>query len=536
VSTPPESLLANEYLAWQKRRLIEALRLFAKSHQDPHGLLVDIYLFAWLQREVQPPFRATVLALTLPKSTPELTNIILTKGSTTAYIKELVTFRSRDGLSVSYEEVCEQWQELNLFTLSYKESVRQIQVKQKLRGAEVGGELDQERMALVDSLPDNFASNRPFAKVGFIPHMSCPANCRHCMFVWRQPMKNLPDPAPLLKKINGETSNILFTGGDLTQHMPEFYRAIKEMGDITLFAILLNGSSATSSTEADSMLLAIRQGLKDRPKSFLTAEVILQISFDEYHQEIISDKKGVLKERIPVANIANLLVSSLNYPEIKLVLLHKQNRLNFSDNLVKHGVFSRLSQTLTSMGHPIASINWQTSPRAKADPVNPEVEGGVIRDVFFTIQSHPSQTIGMMSSTIDGYGRAALLDPSEYINEQSYLAHVLKNGPPTGDGFDIDPMVWYDGSVTLFSATHLWIGNLYREPEQVFARYKKDPLLAAINRFDPMLLEYYSQLHTDLKSLRKRATGPHHLYHQLTESAAMRLHLTKRLIESTANG
>ncbi|MBF0357657.1 MAG: hypothetical protein HQL70_03550 [Magnetococcales bacterium] len=533
MNTPPASPLANEYLAWQQRRLKEALQLFTNSHQDPYGLLVDIYLFAWLHREIQPPFRAVVLSLVLKESTPELTKIILTNSSTTTYIKELVKFRNRsDGLSVSSDEICDQWQKLNIFNHSYNESVRQIQTKQKLRSKEVGGELDQERVALVDGLPDNFASNRPFAKVGFIPHMSCPANCRHCMFVWRQPMKSLPDPAPLLKIINAETSNILFTGGDLTQHMPEFYRAIKEMGDIGLFAILLNGSIATSRTGAEALLQAIRQALKNRPKGFLAAEVILQISFDEYHQEIISDENGQLKERIPVANIANLLISSLNYPEIKLVLLHKQNRLNFSDNIVKYGVFSRLSKTLSSMGHPIASISWQTSPRVKADPVNPGVEGGVIRDVFFTLQSHPDQTIQMMSSSIDAYGRAALLDPSEYINERNYLEHVLTNGPPAGDGFDIDPMVWYDGSVTLFSATHFWIGNLYREPEKVFARYKKDPLLAAINRFDPTLLQYYSQLHNDMKSLVKRATGPHHLFHQLTESAAMRLHLTKRLIES----
>ncbi|MBF0380361.1 MAG: hypothetical protein HQL69_05035, partial [Magnetococcales bacterium] len=186
---------------------------------------------------------------------------------------------------------------------------------------------------------------------------------------------------------------------------------------------------------------------------------------------------------------------------------------------------------LTEMGHPITSIDWQTSPRKKADPINPSHKGGVIRDVIFNLKGFSDKPIHMMSSTIDAYGRAALLDPSEYINERDYLDQILTDGPPDNDQFDIDPMVWYDGSVTLFSASHLWIGNLVEEGELVFARHNRDPLLQALQRFDHSLLKYYSEVANDLETLINRSTGPHFLFHQLTRSAAIRLHLTKRLIE-----
>jgi hypothetical protein len=542
--------LLTEYLAWQQRRLKEALLYFKNSNQDQFGLLQDLYLYNWLQREIQPPHKIAVLSLVTPKLTDGLIDLLTTTWDNAEYLQALIAYWLTQKQSLQRKESCEKllavhggdislavaeilaaWQKLDLFLLPQKEAFRQIQELQKKRGAEVGGEFDKKRVAIVDTLPDRFSQATLFPKIGIIPHMGCSKNCRHCMFIWRQPIKNRADPGQLFKQINNKTGSVLFTGGDLDKHMGEFYRAITEMGDITVFAILLNGAFAKTLKEAESRFLEIREALKKRKGSFKPANVILQISFDEYHQEIISDEHGELKERIPVVNIANLVATSLKFPDIQLVLLHKQNRLNFSDNLVKVGIFARLNKSLTAMGHAVTSIDWHTSPRTKADPANPAHKGGVIRDVIFNLQGFPDQPIHMMSSTIDAYGRAALLDPSEYIDERDYLEQILANGPPDNEEFDIDPMVWYDGSVTLFSASHLWIGNLVEERELVFARYKKDPLLNALRVFDKSLLAYYAEVANDLETLMKQATGPHYLFHQLTRSSAMRLHLTKRLVE-----
>ncbi|MBF0193118.1 MAG: hypothetical protein HQL71_01120 [Magnetococcales bacterium] len=539
-----------EYLAWQQRRLKDAIVYFKNSNQDQFGLLRDLFLYNWLQREVKPPHKKAVLALAFPKLSEELTNLMLTTWDNSKYLQGLIAYwhsqksslqrkesienllaKHGGDISLAVDDILATWQKLALFKQPHKEAFREILEKQKKRGAEVGGDIDKERAAIIDRLPDSFNWDSEFQKVGIIPHMGCAKNCRHCMFVWRQPIKNKVDAKLLFKPINSATKSVLFTGGDLDRHMPEFYRAIASMETVSVFAILLNGAFATTLSETEARFLEINKALEKRKKNFQLAKVILQISFDEYHQEILSDEKGELKERISVVNIANIVTTSLKYPQIQLVLLHKQNRLNFSENLIKVGLFDRLNKTLTAMGYPVVNIDWHTSPRKKADPANPTHKGGVIRDVIFSLQGFSDQPIHMMSSTIDAYGRAALLDPSEYINERDYLDYILANGPPDSEQFDIDPMVWYDGSVTLFSAAHVWVGNIIEE-EGVFARYKKDPLLHALRQFDKSLLGYYAEADNDLETLIKSATGPHHLFHLLTQSAAMRLHMTKRLVEN----
>ncbi len=58
---------------------------------------------------------------------------------------------------------------------------------------------------------------------------------------------------------------------------------------------------------------------------------MLQISFDEFHQEVVVDRKGELSERIPVTKIANIVEAAPKFhDEIQLCLLHKQGYLNFS--------------------------------------------------------------------------------------------------------------------------------------------------------------------------------------------------------------
>jgi hypothetical protein len=544
------SPLEKEYLTTQQRRLKEAYTRFLHTTPQGAGLFDKLFLYNWLQQEIPPAYQKKSLALAQPKlpevvaklllESPNLNRLLedlishlLKSGEENSLVKQLRTLliQQQNHISQVVEKILTEWQDLGLFVEERKISIRRIQTDQKLIGAEVGGELDQQRVALVDGLPDRYARGDRFEKIGLIPHMACLENCRHCMFVWRPPLKNLPDPGPLLKMLSQKTDNILFTGGDLSKRLFELHRAIREMGGVRMFAILLNGTLASSLEKADDFFSQIRQALKKRPSQFLPAQVMIQISFDEFHQEIIVDREGKLKERIPISHIAHLLVAALSYPEIKLVLLHKQNRLNFSENLFKFGVFSRLSNTLTTLNHPIESIDWQTSPRAKADPINPQHTGGVIREVFFTLKDHPDRPFPLMSSTIDAYGRAALLDPSEYINERDYLLQILENGPPADDRFDIDPMVWYDGSVTLFSGSHIWLGNLIEEGEKLFTRYRKDPLLAALEQFDRRLLTYASHHSNSLEKLINQATGPHHLFHQLTQSAALRLALTKRLIE-----
>lgn len=111
----------------------------------------------------------------------------------------------------------------------------------------------------------------------------------------------------------------------------------------------------------------------------------------------------------------------------------------------------------------------------------------------------------------------------------------MTRGAPPGESFDIDLMYWFNGWVNLFNVVHMCLGNVYEDgAERIRARQRKDPLSHALYRFDRRLLELYAEVRPDLEQKVAAATGPHHLFHTLTEESGVRLHMTRRLIELDA--
>ena len=85
--------------------------------------------------------------------------------------------------------------------------------------------------------------------------------------------------------------------------------------------------------------------------------------------------------------------------------------------------------------------------------------------------------------------------------------------------------------MTLFNAVHICLGDHYKDGlEKIFSRQRKDPLIHALKTFDLSLLEFYSEIRSDLEDKIKSASGPHQFFHSLTEESEVRLHMTQRLI------
>jgi hypothetical protein len=423
------------------------------------------------------------------------------------------------------------WEGLQLFVETPAEAYRNLARDERQRYGELLGPEDEERLALVDALDDGRDTIQHFPKLGVIPAMGCPQTCRHCMFIWRPPTRRGGDPGTLLQAVDKLTDQVLFTGGDLTRHLDIFAEAIRSMRRTRTFAILLNGDFADDVARTDEVLRKLASAVEHRPTAWPKAQILLQISFDEFHQEVIVDRHGRLKERIPIAKIANIVECAPRYPDIQLCLLHKQNALNFSMDVLSKGVFGRLVRELGRRGHHIQVLAASPSPRSKRHPLDPRRTGQVLKDASFVLARHPRRPILLTSSTIDAYGRARLLDEGETVKERDLLQQVLRNGPPEGEYFDTDLMFWLNGWVTLFSAVHLCLGDFFRDgADAILARHRKDPLIAALRCFDRRLLELYAEIRDDLDTRIGNATGPHHLFHELTQDPAVRLHLTRRLI------
>ena len=519
---------------------------------DLSFLLTYVYAWHWLRHHVPDDYRAGVLASFKNPQRLFLMRLLLGAPSAADFVEgyarhwlqqapdgpqqqaQLFRLLEAQGGDVSAlrDYVLGLWKSFGLFVQSQKIEFAGLARKERDRYGDMLSEPDLERLALVDNLPDPGADkNRRFAKLGIIPAMGCPQTCRHCMFIWRPLKPADPDAQKIYQIVDQLTDNVLFTGGDLTKHLDAFYDGIRAMRHVSTFAILLNGDFADDAAATEQVIGEMAAAIKGRPAHWPAARVLLQISFDEFHQEVYVDKHGRLKERIPVAKIANIVECAPRYAgQLQLALLHKQTGLNFSMDVLQKGVFARLVKELAERGHQVQVLSTAPSARLKVNPQT-GAAGKILKDASFVLKSHPDAPILLTSSTIDGYGRASLLEEGEIVKERELLMQVLQ-GVDSGESFDIDLMFWFNGWVTLFNAVHICLGDVYKDGvDNILARQRKDPLSHALNRFDTRLPELYAEIRDDLQSLLDAATGPHHLFHSLTEQAEVRLHMTRRLIE-----
>jgi hypothetical protein len=536
----------NRLTAGDMARLLEG----SQQAADLAFLMTYLHAWHWLRQHVPEEYRPSLLAAFKGGSRAFLMELLEDSATAADFIRGYVDHwlttpgpgpaqreqllrllaqqhHDREALVM---QLLHLWEGFGLFREPDKRVYARIAAEERSRYGEMLEGADRERLGLVDRIEEKPIKSTKYSKLGMIPHMGCPQTCRHCMFIWRPFVKGRENADQLYELVDTHTDSVLFTGGDLTRHMEYFYKGIRHMRHVRTFAILLNGDFADDHRAVQELLGDMQESLRARPAGWPRARVLLQISFDEFHQEVLVDGKGQLKERIPVARIANIVELAPKYPGIQLALLHKQNHLNFSMELFRKGVFGRLTAELGRRGHQIQVLSTAPSERAKTNPATGQ-RGMLVRDASFVLTRHPDRPVLLTSSTIDAYGRAELLEPGEAVNEKEYLARVLGREKSPGEGFDTDLMFWFNGWATLFSAVHICLGNVYREgAETVLARQRKDPLSRALADFDRRLLAYYTELRDDLPVLIERATGPHHLFHMLTQDADMRLHLTRRLL------
>ncbi len=515
-------------------------------------LMTYTYAWNWLQQNTHTQFQHEVLAAFANGPQAFLMQLILQSNSTTEFISAYINYwqnyqgepqlqqqqilhllhQSKDKQSL-INTIENTWNKLHLFSKSFAIGYKDIAKQEKNRYADMLAEEDRERLKLVDKLPDA-PTLKLFNKLGVIPAMGCPQTCRHCMFIFRPLMKNTDDPDALYQILNKLTTSVLFTGGDLTKHLDHFYNAISSMQHVTTFAILLNGDFANSNKITEEVMEKMATAIRQRPSTWPRAKVHLQISFDEFHQEVIVDRKGQLKERIPVVKIANIVETAPRFiDEIQLCLCHKQSHLNFSMELFQKGVFARLAKELGRRGHQVQILSTAPSTRLKRNPHKPDKPAQLIKDASFILSKYPQAPLMLTSSTIDAYGRAEMMELHEAVNERDLLKQMLA-GKGTGiETFDKDLMFWFNGWATLFSAVHMCLGNVFEDGiETIRQRQAKDPLSNALFRFDIRLLDYYRECRNDLDSIIEKSTGPHHLFHCITENADIRLHMTRRLIDN----
>ncbi len=534
--------------------MLELLRNKSNAGDNAQSLsFLMSYVFAWhwLQNNIHSDYHHEVLSSFSKGAQGFLMQMLLSSHSAKHFLQQYIQYwQDYEGAAQLPQQHCLQllqdyadpsslieyilsvWHSMSLLTRSFANGYKDLAREEKQRYAGMLDEKDRERLDLIDQLPD-IALSPAFDKMGIIPAMGCPQTCRHCMFIFRPLMKNTDKPETVFDMVDNLTTSVLFTGGDLTRHLDHFYHAIESMPHISTFAILLNGDFADSRKVAQDILGRMASAIRRRDITWVKAKVMLQISFDEFHQEVVVDKKGHLSERIPITKIANIVEAAPRFcEEIQLALLHKQGHLNFSMDLFQKGVFARLVNELGRRGQQVQVLSSAPSSRLKRNPINPETPAPLIKDATFVLAKHAKCNMLLTSTTIDAYGRANMMELHEAVNERDLLQQLLQGKGSGGETFDKDLMLWFNGWATLFSAVHVCLGNVLEEGiDIVRQRQAKDPLSQALHDFDLRLLDYYREKRDDLDDIIERSTSPHHLFHTITEDSDMRLHMTRRLLQ-----
>ncbi len=531
--------------------MLQAKSSAGAASQNLAFLMSYVYIWYWLEHNVHKKFQPQVLAVFTKGKQAFLMAMLLQSNSSGDFIRQYIQYwidyqgeaqlqqqqilallKQHNNMIMLVQYIESVWSSMQLFTRSHAQAYKDLAKQEKDRYTNMLGDDDRERLALIDQLPDTALSGR-FTKLGIIPAMGCPQTCRHCMFIFRPLMKNTQDPMPLYQMVDTLTTSVLFTGGDLSKHLNHFYQAISSMQHVSTFAILLNGDFADTRESTRTVLANMAAAVRRRSITWPKAKVMLQISFDEFHQEVVVDRHGNLTERIPVTKIANIVEAVVRFSdEIQLCLLHKQGALNFSMALFEKGVFARLVRELGRRGHQVKITSTAPSSRLKRNPANPDNPAPLIKDATFILAKNPDVPLMFTSSTIDAYGRANTMALHEAVNERDLLKQLLVGKGAGGEVFDKDMMFWFNGWVTLFSAVHMCLGNVFTDGLTLIRqRQLKDPLTNALNQFDLRLLAFYREKRDNLDTIIETSTSPHHLFHCITENSKIRLHMTRRLLE-----
>lgn len=517
-------------------------------------IILYFYCYKWLRTFVHHQYYGDVLFQSRHRTYDFLVDLLINSSDEEQFLKNYLLHCSKPEnvkkaphnykASVFYEkhnqdldacvsEILSVWNSLGYFKDKQARLISHEALLQKHIFNDIYNDTDRKRLRIIDNLSsdDRTVKKVHFEKLALIPTFKCSTGCRHCLFIWRPSLKPLYDRDKLFHIVNRYTKNVLFTGGDLTDHLEDFYDSLIKMDHVENFAILLNGHFAQTKAESDIFMGHIQHALKERKRRGIkNAFVTIQISFDEFHQEVLIDEKGKFFERVPVKNIVNILESSLPFDSIGIVLLHKQNPYNFSDSIVRKGVFARLMRECSQRQKMIKIVTIGKPQMRKFHPVTGKESDSMITDIHFVLGNKGKKVFTLNSSLVEALGRAKFVENTEYINALDVKDRAV-SGNIRNEIFDSDLMFWYNGNVTSFAAPHLIFGNLFEDKiETIINRWQKDPLLYYLRNFNYRLIDFYKEISTDYDKIYDDSSSHLNLFTNLILRADVRLYLTQRIL------
>jgi len=375
----------------------------------------------------------------------------------------------------------------------------------------------------------------------------CTAGCRHCQLVWRlaggrltgkEREKQLERLIEIAEK-DEKFKLIGLNGGEIFDHDSTAEEALFVVRNTRLpIGIQTNTSFATSLEAADRVVGAIYQAAKDKfGTTFKDREysVVLQISMDSFHQEIISDKDDTLRQRIPIQNIVNVLqIVAEKYPEIG-ILLNCMLEPNYDEQLGELSLEVQKRGYLLAVGEEKAKKYEIVGKEGSPENHISIMQIALVNEDKIPINDHEFQ---LRRDFVNSIGWATLLREFEYIRNYAYMPNFI-SGPAFS--FPIKGiLVTGDGKIFADSAfIDMWtIGDINeKDLTEILRLAKVDPLLNFIEHNPRLLLALTLEVEPDFIERIKDEPNLASALFKMLESPSRRLYLTKRLIQviSSAN-
>lgn len=437
------------------------------------------------------------------------------------------------------EQVQAVWQKLGLGIDRASQVEKLIEEKKRLYGR-IGSKADAKRRRFVKELAKKRArkTRLKLMNIGIIPTELCPTDCRFCLAPWKsgveertgkpleeEEFRRIADQA--IRFANERGLIITITGGEPLLELERVLYVISHAD--ARVELTTSGYWASSMNAARRVLTKLEEAVKgNKSKNFSFS---LQLSADFFHQEIVPEANGKLRETIPVKNLANIVEAVVEEFSLDLCLLPKFTRFEdpvvyLFEELEKRGLKPRITRQF-----------YDPSLRVSVLAENKLVERPALLKAYLGFDSTKKQVF-LLYTAVEGIGRAGVLEPFEYPAFRGRTSNFLEQEtkerfPLMGLEVSDDGNV-YPGAHALYSWS---LGNLLETTlDDVAADLEHDPLIIALAEHPWRIMNYALEAKPELRDELEKASSPLVALYKVLEDDALRLYITKKLSDYHAEG
>ncbi len=425
----------------------------------------------------------------------------------------------------------------------------------------VGCGLDKQRRDLVAGFRQRTGKKwkRDISTFAIGVTQQCPEKCRHCLVPFR--VNPTQDRVLASKYIDAWLSfaesigaqNIVVSGGEPLGIQPDSVAKIVSKSKLPVY-VTTSADFAKDMKTIEPLLRKIWEAAKDKVGKKLLAtgepfKVVIQLSFDEFHQHITRNPHGVLQEQISTSNLANVIqVIAEKFPGIEIAMFIGATPVRGyleEDGTIHDPWLAFLFRKLEIRGYKIKM-------RAVADPfhlprqVAVRMADGRVQTRLFaqllsvemeSVKSGTSYAFSAQYNLVMPIGWAAVLDEGEFLYPEPLPEEFLEgtldinHGQYISDpGFEIvsDGNVYNDAALL-----NVWSMGNAKEMDiaTIFDLYQSDPLVYLMQTSLQSAISIASEVRPTLREELRKNPYFSTLLLSLFSDPALRLYMTQRYIQ-----